>query len=71
MTEEDSYRVLKSSAFLKIQGGYKVHPWSSLSRGPLSQQENPLAAVDSENPESSSEEPKDIRWQQMEVKFTI
>lgn len=68
---EDSNRVLKSSAFLKIQGEYKVHPWSSLSRGPLSQQENPLAAVDSENPESSSEEPEDIRWQQVEVKFTI
>lgn len=68
---EDSYRVLKSSAFLKIQGGYKVHPWSSLSRGPLSQQENPLAAVDSENPESSSEEPEDIRWQQVEVTFTM
>lgn len=71
MTEEDSYCVLQSSSFLKIQGGYKVHPWSSLSRGPLSQQKNPLAAVDSENPESSSEEPEDIRWQQVEVKFTI
>lgn len=25
----------------------------------------------SENPESSSEGPEDIRWQQMEVKFTL
>lgn len=43
--EGDSCPVLQSSSFWKIQGWYKVHPWSSLSRGPLLQQENSLAAT--------------------------
>lgn len=43
MMEEDSCPVLQSSSFWKIQGWYKVHLWSSLSKGPLLQQEISLA----------------------------
>lgn len=65
---DDAIRLLPSFAApscIKIQGWYEVHAWGGFSRGLTSGIAGEFIVY------STSEDSESIRWQQMEVQFTV